>query len=102
HVDSPASLNSLRKRALCPNERALLSETTRTTRSVPDPCPGTCGHDASRLCWHHPGWPGGFGIPATRNKRFVAATALASKDGSIRRAYFDKKSEERSCSRNHG
>ena len=36
------------------------------------------------------------------SKNSVAATVLASKDGSIRPVYFDKKSEEISYSRNHG
>ena len=37
-----------------------------------------------------------------KSKSSVAATTLASKDGSIRRGYFDRNSEESSCSRNHG
>jgi hypothetical protein len=37
-----------------------------------------------------------------KSKSSVAANILASKDGSIRRAYFDKNSEELSCSRNYG
>jgi hypothetical protein len=35
------------------------------------------------------------------SKSSVAATVLASKDGSIRTGYFDKNSEESSCSRNY-
>jgi len=36
------------------------------------------------------------------SKSSVAATVLASKDGSIRLGYFDKNSEESSYSRKHG
>jgi hypothetical protein len=41
-------------------------------------------------------------FPRHERKGLSRLPTFASKDGSIRRAYFDKKSEEGSCSRNHG